>query len=60
MVVRDDVMDPAFFPGVAEPVGDGQHPAAAASFQTLGPHPGQTNTGNATYRSESRNHNVLL
>ena len=28
--------------------------------QTLGPHPGQTNIGNATYRSESHNHNALL
>src|SRR6516164_8506395 len=60
MVVRDDVMDPAFFPGVAEPVGDRQHTAAAASFQALGPHPGQTKTGNATYLSDSRNNNVLL
>jgi hypothetical protein len=60
MVVGDDVMDSVFLPGVAEPVGDGQRPAAAASFPNPPPHPRQTNTGNATYRSESHNNDALL
>src|SRR6266568_2711116 len=43
----------AFFPGVGEPVGSGQHAAAAVSFPTPGPQPRQINLGNATYRWES-------